>query len=81
MAIARSKRSTEPLLFLTTENNGIQPIPEEIGSFVVVISADVTASLDFSKALYDIEVVFENGDVFRIVEGEVCTYGEVTRWH
>lgn len=63
---------------LTTQNTGIV-LNATPGQVDLYLSATDTAALNFDTAVYDLEVEFTNGDVCRLIEGEVALSLEVTR--
>ena len=63
---------------LTTANGGIV-IDGASGTFSLYMAAPQTAALSFDTAVYDIELIALNGDVIRIIQGEVVVSPEVTR--
>lgn len=70
--------SAEPLITLTTENNGIV-LGGTAGTIELVITATATAAITWTEAVYDLEIVFASGDVWRLVYGPVTVSPEVTR--
>jgi len=56
-------------IVLTTANAAI----------AVTISATATAALDFSEAVYDLELISDSGVVTRLMQGKVFLSDEVTR--
>lgn len=70
------------ILELTSEpdNNRIRISDDpETGSFEIYISAADTASLSFNSAVYDLELENPDGEVVRLLKGEVSLDPEVTR--
>ncbi|UYF70491.1 phage baseplate upper protein [Acinetobacter ursingii] len=63
---------------LTSENSGISFEPS-LGKFTIFIPASVTADFSFETAVYDLELIAPNNDVYRVIEGEVTLSREVTR--
>lgn len=78
MQIRPSHRSETVILDLTQDNLISVTSPLE-GEVKVEIPATVTASLDFSSAVYDIELHFLDNTVMRLVEGKIFLSPEVTR--
>lgn len=78
MQIRRKKSSDSFEHEATTENGGIA-ITALTGSVVVTISATDTAAFEFTKGVYDIELVSGTGVVTRLLEGSVEVSPEVTR--
>ena len=70
--------ATTPLITLTTENGGIT-LGGALGTIELVITATATAAITWTTAVYDLEVVFASGDVWRLVYGPVTVSLEVTR--
>lgn len=64
---------------LTTENGGINFLDVQNGQIELFISATNTSSFAFDSCVYDLEMVASNGDVFRLLEGEISLSKEVTR--
>lgn len=62
----------------STENGKIT-IDELTGIITLKIPAAETELFSFEKAVYDIELEFENGDRFRIVQGNLSLNLGVTR--
>ena len=63
---------------LTTENDGIA-IDGPAGKISLYIGAAQTAAMNFETAVYDLELVDSQGDVFRLLYGSVSLSPEVTR--
>lgn len=79
MQIRSKVSSEEVLLLLTTENGGIT-LGGLAGTVDLFISDEDTAALTFKSAVYDLEVeATPNGDVVRIIQGQVRLSPEVTR--
>jgi hypothetical protein len=66
------------LLELTTENQRIV-LGALTGDIRLVISATDTAALDWTTAVYDLEIEFPDGTVVRRMAGTVVVSPEVTR--
>ena len=49
------------------------------GTIVLELSADKTALLNITAGVYDLEIVFPSGDVYRVLEGTVTVDPNVTR--
>ena len=76
---ARAKiGDTAVLLTLTTENGGIT-LGSIAGTITMYLSPVATAALAWKGAVYDLEIVFTNGDVRRLLAGSVSVSQEVTR--
>lgn len=78
MQLRSEVASPTVLLSLTTENGGIA-LGGTSGTIVLLVSATATALITWAAAVYDLEVVFANGDVRRLVYGPVTVSLEVTR--
>jgi hypothetical protein len=78
----KTKADSEVLLDLTTENGGldITIVPSPLSSTITLsIDDDATAALNFTSALYDLEIQAADGTVQRLLEGKVTVSREVTR--
>ncbi len=78
MQIRESLESTTTLEELTTENGGIT-LGGTAGTVALLISATDTAALDFSTAVYDLELISGAGIVTRLLYGDITLAEEVTR--
>lgn len=78
MQIRGKLGDTVVLLSLTTENGGIS-LDNTAKTITIKITAQQTASLNFSQAVYDLELVDSDGDVVRFAEGSIILRAEVTR--
>lgn len=78
MQIRPSHKSNTVILDMA-QDNYIQLNEPQSGKISLYIPSDITSDLDFSHAVYDIEVTFTNGDVVRFVEGSVTLSPQVTR--
>jgi hypothetical protein len=78
MQVREAVDSAGFLLDLTSSNGGIT-IGAFEGKLALFISASATANLLGSGGVYDLEVQFSNGDVVRLIQGEVSFSPEVTR--
>lgn len=70
--------SPDILMTLTTENGGIA-LGGATGTVVMNINAATTAGLTWLTAVYDLEIVFANGTIRRLMAGNVTVSPEVTR--
>lgn len=76
---------TEDILLEANLDNGRieildQSDPDEVGYFVVTISAEDTESLQWDRqAFYDIELESSSGNVVRLLAGRATLFREVTR--
>lgn len=78
MQIRRKKSSTTVEHSATTENDGIT-LGLTAGTIDILIPATDTAEFEFTKGVYDLELVDPQGKVYRIIEGGVEVSKEVTR--
>lgn len=79
MQIRQSISAATTLANLTTANGGIA-ITGATGTVAITITAAVTSSMNFSHAVYDLELVSPDGVVVtRLVQGGVTLSREVTR--
>lgn len=78
MQIRESVEEEAVLIELTTENGRIT-LGDELGTVSMFVEADDTAALDFIAGVYDLEIVFADGRVRRLVAGTVKLSKEVTR--
>lgn len=78
MQIRRKKEDETVICDLGAE--GYITIPNGVdGEIRIKIPADVTSEFDFPSAVYDILIVEPNGDVTRLIEGNVAISRRVTR--
>lgn len=76
---ARSKKdSNTVLLDLTTENGGIE-LGGAAGTIRRFINDADTAAIQWVAGVYDLEIVFPNNTVRRLMGGDVTVSKEVTR--
>lgn len=79
MQVRKSPCDSVVLETLTTENSKIVITEPINGKFEIRISADTSSAYDFISGVYDLEIVFTNGTVTRIIEGNFIAMPEVTR--
>jgi hypothetical protein len=77
MQIRETLSDAESLLSLTTEN-GRLIVDEPSGTITMQLTATTTASLA-SGGVYDLEAVFPDGEVQRLLKGLAALDKEVTR--
>lgn len=77
MQIRRTILASDFQVELTTENGGIEFVSAAVGTFRVVISPTQTATLQ--NGVYDLEMVSSEGQVTRLIQGDVTISKEVTR--
>jgi len=76
---ARAKiTDTATLLSLTTENGGIA-LGGAAGTVAINMAAVATAALTWKSAVYDLEIVFADATVRRLLAGSISVSPEVTR--
>lgn len=79
MQIRRTLESVTPMLSLTTENGRIEINPGTATNEIELsINAETTATLSTS-GIYDLEIIDPNGNVSKVVRGDVTLVAEVTR--
>jgi hypothetical protein len=64
---------------ITLDNGRITIANPPDGWVELCITATETAEFDFDKAVYDLELVTANGDVTRLLQGQVTLSREATR--
>ena len=78
MDIRKRLNDEIPIISLTTENGRII-IGQNPGEYGLFLSSAETAALNFSVAVYDLEIVYSNLEVARIQYGNVTLSKEITR--
>lgn len=78
MMIKNSPEDDTALVTLTTENGRIA-LGGALGTITLSLNSTVTAALDFTKALYDLELVSGGGFVTRLIGGAVTLSPEITK--
>lgn len=78
MQIRPTRASSTVLLELTTENDRLV-LGGTAGTIELSVSFEDTAALTFDHAVYDLEVVFPDTTVQRVMHGTVHNSKEVTR--
>jgi len=78
MQARRSISSASPVIDATTEN-GLLLIEPEQGRIWLDIPATTTATFDWPRARYDLEVESASGVVTRLLQGQITLSKEVTR--
>lgn len=79
MQIRKSVNDSIILDSLTTQNGRIIIHDAANGRFKVTIPADVSTAYTFNSAMYDLELVFLDGTVIRVIEGCINAAPEVTK--
>jgi len=81
MHIRENIKSEVVLLELTTENGGIILSDLLGGELSLYISSTGTSAITWAQGVYDLEVIAPgiDGDVTRLIEGNVAVSKEVTR--
>lgn len=71
-------KAAQPLLVLSTENNRIE-LGDLLGTVTLILTAAETAAIEWTNAVYDLEITFADGTVRRLMYGSVSVSPEVTR--
>ena len=79
MQIRKAVNDTTVLDTLTTENGKLVIHEPLNGKFKIVISAATSTAYTFTSAVYDLEIIFTDGTVTRVIEGCLIAAPEVTR--
>lgn len=79
MQIRKAVNDTAVLDTLTTENDKLVIHEPLNGKFKITIPATVSTTYTFTSAVYDLEIVFIDGTVTRVIEGCLTAVPEVTR--
>ena len=79
MQIRKAVNDTTILDTLTTENSKIVIHDPVAGKFKITIPANVSSAYTFTSAVYDLELVFTDLTVTRVIEGCLTAAPEVTR--
>ncbi len=79
MQIRKSVNDTVVLDTLTTENSKLVIHDAVNGKFKIVIPAAISSAYAFTGAVYDLEIIFTDQTVTRVMEGCVTAVPEVTR--
>jgi hypothetical protein len=64
---------------LTTENGKLEITNAAESKISIKIAATTSSAYTFDRGVYDLEVIFLDGSVYRIIEGAVTAVPEVTR--
>lgn len=75
----RSDIDSETVLLELTTENGRIVLGGVTGEIRIVIDAVTTAGITWESGVYDLELVFANGFVKRLIAGSVSVSKEVTR--
>ena len=79
MQIRKAVNDSAIMDTLSTENAKIVIHEPLNGRFKIVIPAEVSSLYAFTSAVYDLEIVFTDSTVVRVIEGCVRSVPEVTR--
>jgi hypothetical protein len=79
MQMRKTVNDTIILDSLTTENGKLEITNAIEGRISIKIAAAASSAYAFDRGVYDLEVAFLDGSVYRIIEGSVTTVPEVTR--
>lgn len=78
MHIRSAVGASNPLLILTTENGRIQ-LGGTAGTVRLMLTAEETSAYTAASAVYDLEIVYPDGRVRRLMSGSVTLSPGVTR--
>lgn len=67
-----------PLLTMTTENGAIT-LGGAAGTIALALTATETAAITWTRGVYDLEIVYPDGRVRRLLTGKITVSPEVTR--
>jgi len=79
MQIRENADDEETIVDISTTEGSIALTTPASGIFTITLSATVTATLTFNRAIYDIEMVAPAGTVTRLLQGAVRLSKEITR--
>ena len=79
MHVRASVADTTTLLELNAGNGRLVVTDPAEGEITLLASDEVTAALDFSTGVYDLELAYADGTVDRVLYGNVRLSKEVTR--
>ncbi len=79
MQIRKAVNDTAVLDTLTTENAKLIIHEPLNGKLKIIIAADISSAYTFTSAVYDLEIIFTDGTVARVIEGCLTAAPEVTR--
>lgn len=75
----RQRRGAVVAAAATTTNGGIVFDNPTTGKMVITFTDELTQSLTFKRAQYDLELAFPSGDVLRILEGKITVSPNITQ--
>jgi hypothetical protein len=78
MQVRKTFESLTPIINMTTENNFIV-IEEPRGIITLVISDEITSGLLAGEYVYDLELIYPDDTVERLIMGTFTVRREVTR--
>lgn len=79
MQVRKSPCDSVILESLTTDNNKIVITEPLNGKLEIRISAETSSAYSFISGVYDLELVFQDGTVIRLLEGGFTALPEVTK--
>ena len=79
MQVRKSPCDSVILESLNTENGKIVITEAQNGKLEIRIPAATSSAYSFIAGVYDLEIVFQNGTITRIIEGNFTAMPEVTR--
>ncbi len=77
MQIRREITSTTVIMSLTTENGRIA-LGGALGTITLTLTDELTATIPYD-GVYDLEIVSNGGEVYRVIKGIIRLNPEVTR--
>ncbi len=75
----RRTYDSDPIISLTTESDGGIVLGGVTGSVDVEVDAETTENVEIRRGLYDLEIVFPDDVVVRLIQGSVEISREVTK--
>lgn len=75
----RKDHFSEVATEFSTLTSGLVLTDSTLGKFQLTISASVSSLFTSSKYVYDIEITFPDGSVYRVIQGEMLLDREVTK--
>lgn len=76
---ARKAFNAEEVLISATTENGMVALIPATGEVQIELPESITTTFSWSQALYDLELVSDDGTVTRLVQGSITISREVTR--
>lgn len=79
MQIRKNVNDSTILDSLTTENSRLEIFDALNGKFKLNVPSTISSAYPFTSAVYDLEIIFVDGSVIRVIEGCISAIPEVTR--